>query len=119
MLAAQLERSGWIQECRQRLWQRYMSELGDWADRHHVTLPMVPADRTSSFHMFNVLVPRIAFRDSLFQHLRQRGIQAVSHYIPLHLSPMGRAFGGQQGQCPVAERVNELIVRLPFFTNMT
>ena len=119
MLAAQLERSGWIQECRQRLWQRYMSELGDWAERHHVTLPMVPADRTSSFHMFNVLVPSIAFRDSLFQHLRQRGIQAVSHYIPLHLSPMGRKFGGHPGQCPVAERVNELIVRLPFFTNMT
>jgi dTDP-4-amino-4,6-dideoxygalactose transaminase len=119
MLAAQLERSAWIQECREQLWRRYASELSGWAERHQVILPRVPAYCTSSFHMFNVLVPSIAFRDSLFHHLRERGIQAVSHYIPLHLSPMGRAFGGQPGQCPVAERVNELIVRLPFFTNMT
>jgi dTDP-4-amino-4,6-dideoxygalactose transaminase len=69
--------------------------------------------------MFNILVPSIAFRDGLFNHLRARGIQAVSHYIPLHLSPKGQEYGGRAGQCPVAERVNELIVRLPFFTNMS
>jgi len=119
MLTAQLERSAWIQERREQLWRRYASELSQWAERHEVTLPGIPAHCTSSFHMFNLLVPSIAFRDSLFHHLRQRGIQAASHYIPLHLSPMGRKFGGHPGQCPVAERVNELIVRLPFFTNMT
>jgi len=118
MLTAQLERAAWIQDRREQLWRRYASELARWAERHQVTLPAIPADRTSSYHMFNLLVPSIAFRDSLFSWLRERGIQAVSHYIPLHLSPMGKAFGGRPGQCPVAERVNELIVRLPFFTNM-
>ncbi len=84
-----------------------------------MVLPLAAADATPSFHMFNLIVPSIAFRDALFAHLRERGIQAVSHYIPLHVSPMGIDFGGAPGQCPVAERINELIVRLPFFTNMT
>ena len=119
MLLAQLERSGWIQERRGALWGRYAAALSAWAVEHGVVLPAHAADAVPSFHMFNMLVPSIPFRDALFAHLRARGMQAVSHYIPLHLSPKGQEFGGYPGQCPVAERVNELIVRLPFFTNMT
>jgi dTDP-4-amino-4,6-dideoxygalactose transaminase len=119
MLAAQLERADWIQAQRERLWHGYAEGLRQWASQCDVTLPLVMADATASFHMFNLMVPSIAFRDGLFSHLRERGIQAVSHYIPLHLSPMGAEFGGAAGMCPVAERVNEFIVRLPFFTNMT
>jgi dTDP-4-amino-4,6-dideoxygalactose transaminase len=119
MLAAQLENVEYIQSTRERLWHRYAVELANWAEQCGVTLPYRPAEPRFSYHMFNVLVPDIAFRDGLFAHLRARGIQAVSHYIPLHLSPMGRKLGGFEGQCPVAERVNELIVRLPFFTTMS
>lgn len=119
MLAAQLEQAEWIQGRRRELWQRYGDGLRQWAAGCDVALPIVVPDATASFHMFNLIVPTIAFRDRLFDHLRERGIQAVSHYIPLHLSPKGIEFGGGAGLCPVAERVNELIVRLPFFTNMT
>jgi dTDP-4-amino-4,6-dideoxygalactose transaminase len=119
MLAAQLERSDWIQQQRQRLWHGYAEGLGEWAAASGVKLPWSPVDGTASYHMFNMIVPSIAFRDALFEHLRARGMQAVSHYIPLHLSPKGMEFGGRVGLCPVAEYVNELIVRLPFYTNMT
>ncbi len=119
MLLAQLEEREAIQARRGQLWRRYSEALGAWAASAGVELPGNPVDCEPSFHMFNVIVPSIAFRDALFAHLKRQGIQAVSHYIPLHLTPMGAAFGGRPGQCPVAERVNELIVRLPFFTNMT
>jgi dTDP-4-amino-4,6-dideoxygalactose transaminase len=119
MLAAQLDDADGIQSSRGRIWQRYARALAGWASANGVVLPRQNASDQPSYHMFNMLVPDIAFRDGLFAHLRERGIQAVSHYIPLHLSPMGRQFGGSEGQCPVAERVNELIVRLPFFTNLT
>lgn len=119
MLAAQLEQSEWIQRQREVLWLNYAQRLERWARSCRVTLPAIHSGRAPSFHMFNLMVPSIAFRDGLFAHLRDRGIQAVSHYIPLHLSPMGQAFGGRPGQCPVAETLNELLVRLPFFTNMT
>ena len=119
MLAAQLDEAEAIQSSRGRLWQRYATTLAMWATASGVVLPRQDPSHQPSYHMFNLLVPDIPFRNGLFTHLRGRGIQAVSHYIPLHLSPMGRRFGGVEGQCPVAERVNELIVRLPFFTGMT
>jgi len=43
----------------------------------------------------------------------------VFHYVPLHLSPMGRKSGGQPGQCPVTERVSDCLVRLPFYNDLT
>ena len=47
------------------------------------------------------------------------GILAVWHYQPLHISKIGKMFGGRDGHCPVAERVAEQLVRLPFYTSMT
>ena len=47
--------------------------------------------------------------------LGERGIQAVFHYQPLHLSPMGRRFGGRAGDCPVTETVSDRLLRLPLF----
>lgn len=119
MLAAQLEQAESIQRRRRELWHRYADGLKAWAGENGVVLPIVVPNVTASYHMFNLVVPSISFRDGLFAHLRSREIQAVSHYPPLHLSPKGIEFGGCAGLCPVAERVNELVVRLPFFTNMT
>ncbi len=51
--------------------------------------------------------------------LRARGAQSVFHYIPLHLSPMGRRFGGRPGGCPVTEWASDRLVRLPFYNDLT
>jgi dTDP-4-amino-4,6-dideoxygalactose transaminase len=51
--------------------------------------------------------------------LAARGIGAVFHYLPLHLSEYARRWGGRPGDCPVSERVSDRLVRLPFFTGMT
>jgi dTDP-4-amino-4,6-dideoxygalactose transaminase len=119
LLCAQLEHREQIQERRRHLWERYAEALIDWASARGVTLPHLPPNREQSHHMFYVLVGSEAFRDALFAHLKSRGMLAVSHYIPLHMSAMGRKWGGRAGDCPVAERVADLVVRLPFFTNMT
>jgi len=57
--------------------------------------------------------------DDLIAHLRERGILAVFHYLPLHLSDMGRRFGGREGQCPVTEDVADRLLRLPFYTGLS
>ncbi len=119
MLAAQLEQAEWIQGRRRNCGTAMRTAWKDGRAECSVALPIVVPNVTASFHMFNLIVPSVSFRDGLFAHLSARGIQAVSHYPPLHLSPKGIEFGGCAGLCPVAERVNELIVRLPFFTNMT
>jgi dTDP-4-amino-4,6-dideoxygalactose transaminase len=43
---------------------------------------------------------------------------AVFHYLPLHLSPMGRRLGGRPGDCPVSEDVSDRLLRLPFYNEL-
>jgi dTDP-4-amino-4,6-dideoxygalactose transaminase len=118
-LFAQLEARDRIQDARRRVWERYANSLGDWAKEHGVVLPIVPGHCDQSFHMFYVLLGSLEERTALIAHLRERGILAVFHYQPLHLSEMGREFGGRPGQCPVTEDVADRLLRLPFFTGLT
>jgi len=69
--------------------------------------------------MFYVIMPSLESRQALISHLAGCEILAVFHYLPLHLSPMGLRFGGQQGACPVTEDLSDRLLRLPFFTGMS
>jgi dTDP-4-amino-4,6-dideoxygalactose transaminase len=70
--------------------------------------------------MFYVIMLSVESRHALISHLASFGILPVFHYLPLHLSPMGRRFGGCcQGGCPVTEDLADRLLRLPFFTGMS
>ncbi|GAB4396227.1 MAG: dTDP-4-amino-4,6-dideoxygalactose transaminase [Anaerolineales bacterium] len=118
-LLAQLEQREQIQGVRQRIWQTYAQELARWAEAHNVRLPIVPPHCEQSYHMFYLLMPNLETRQRFIGYLRERGIQAVFHYLPLHLSEMGRKFGGNPGDCPVTEDVSDRLVRLPFYNSLT
>ncbi len=117
-LCAQLEVREDIQRRRRCIWELYRAGLHDWAAAHGVSLPVVPAECGQAYHMFYLLMPSRADRDALITHLRGRGIQATFHYVSLHLSEMGARFGGRRGQCPVAEDVENRLVRLPFYNTL-
>jgi dTDP-4-amino-4,6-dideoxygalactose transaminase len=118
-LYGQLEARAQIQRRRKRVWQTYYSELHDWAELHEVGLPHVPRYCEQPYHMFYLLLPSLAVRQALIAHLKERGVLAVFHYLPLHLSPMGRQMGGQPGQCPVTEDISDRLLRLPFYTALS
>ena len=118
-LLAQLEARWRIQATRKRIWHFYNDRLADWSAAHGVRLPVVPSHCEQPYHMFYLVVPSLEFRQRLIQHLRARGILAVFHYLPLHLSDMGRRFGGREGDCPVTEDVSDRLVRLPFYNALT
>ena len=101
------------------MWGRYADALDAWAADNGARLPYVPEHCEQSFHMFYVLLPSLHARTRLIEHLRSLGILAVFHYLPLHLSEMGRALGGREGQAPVTEDVVDRLLRLPFYTGMT
>ncbi len=118
-LYAQLEERERIQARRRYIWEFYARELRDWAEEHGVRLPFVPAHCEQPYHLFYLLLPSLEARTRLIAHLKERGILAVFHYLPLHLSPMGQRFGGQRGDCPVTEDVSDRLLRLPFFNDLT
>jgi dTDP-4-amino-4,6-dideoxygalactose transaminase len=118
-LLAQLEARDAIQGRRRDVWHRYEDGLAHWAAAEGVQLPAVPAECEQAYHMFYLVVRSPAIRDSLIEHLRSRGILAVFHYVPLHLSRMGQEHGGRPGDCPVTEDLSLRLVRLPFYADLT
>jgi dTDP-4-amino-4,6-dideoxygalactose transaminase len=118
-LLAQLESREQIQAKRRRIWEYYQKHLQAWAGEAAVGLPFVPPWCEQPYHMFYLLLPSLEHRQAMIAHLKQYGIMGVFHYLPLHLSDMGRGFGGRPGDCPVTERVSDRLLRLPFYNDLT
>lgn len=118
-LFAQFEISETVQGIRQRIWNHYQATLGDWASASDVRLPVIPAHCGQAYHMFYLILPSLERRQSFIAHLKSLGIVSPFHYLPLHLSDMGRGFGGKAGDCPVTEDVSDRLVRLPFYNDLT
>ena len=118
-LLGQLERRDDIQQKRRAVWHRYHEALGEWAERHGAALPFVPDDCEQPYHMFYVILPSLADRQSLLKHLRESGIVATFHYVPLNTTPMAARFGAERGMCPVAEAMSDRLLRLPFYNSLS
>ncbi|HEY7140092.1 MAG TPA: dTDP-4-amino-4,6-dideoxygalactose transaminase [Methylomirabilota bacterium] len=117
-LYAQLEARAAIQASRRRIWECYARELPDWAGALGMGLPSVPAHREQPYHLFYLVAASLEQRTRLIAHLKQRGILAVFHYLPLHLSEMGQRLGGKPGDCPVTEDLSDRVLRLPFYKDL-
>jgi dTDP-4-amino-4,6-dideoxygalactose transaminase len=118
-LYAQLEARQEIQAKRQNIWEYYYENLQSWANTWGIRLPIIPSYCEQSYHMFYILLPSLEDRSALINHLKDRGILSVFHYLPLHLSDMGQKFGGAVGDCPVTEYVSDRLLRLPFYNDLT
>lgn len=118
-LYAQLEERDSIQAKRQRIWEYYDKHLRDWAENLGVQLPLVPSYCEQPYHMYFLVLPGLEQRQALISHLNAREINSVFHYLPLHLSSMGRQFGGKEGDCPVTEDLSDRLLRLPFYNELT
>jgi dTDP-4-amino-4,6-dideoxygalactose transaminase len=117
-LYAQLESRATIQATRRRIWEGYARELPGWAEARDIGLPVVPADCDQPYHLFYLVTASLDQRTRLIAHLKQRGILAVFHYLPLHLSEMGQRLGGKPGDCPVTEDLSDRLLRLPFYNDL-
>ena len=118
-LYAQLEVQEQIQAKRQQIWEYYHKHLQDWVEKHGIRFPIVPDHCDQAYHMFYLLMPSLEKRQALIAHLKAQNIISAFHYLPLHLSDMGRKFGGKEGDCPVTEDVSDRLLRLPFYNDLT
>ncbi len=119
-LTGQLEHFDEIQAPRRAAWSAYHEALADWADRHDVRRPVVPEGREHPAHVYFLVLPSHEHQAGMISHLKQLGITAPFHYMPLHSSPAGIKYGRVAASgCPVTDRVSESLVRLPLFTQIT
>ncbi len=117
-LYAQLLQHELIINQRKERWQYYYTNLMDWASVNQVKLPTVPADCESTYHLFYMILPSDSVCLALKNHLKDNGIDATFHYQPLHLSKMGKIYGGENGDCPVTETIYRKLLRLPLYHNL-
>lgn len=117
-LYAQLENMDVITLKRQEIYRLYEARLRPLADRGLVTLPIIPPECESNYHMFYVVLNSLEERTRLMEHLKAQSILAVFHYVPLHTSPMGTAMGYRAGMLPVTEAISERLLRLPMYYEM-
>ena len=118
-LYAQLEARDQIQGKRKKIWNYYQAHLQGWADDNRVDLPFIPENCEQSYHMFYMLLPDLEKRQALIDYLKERNILSVFHYLPLHLSDMGKGYGGKAGDCPITETMSDRLIRLPFFNDLS
>lgn len=119
VLCAQLEQADRVQAKRRAIWERYQENLSAWAPARGIRLPILPDHCGCAWHMFYVLMPDEPTRARVIAVLKQRGILSVFHYLPLHLSDVGRTLGGKPGDCPVTEDVSERLLRLPMYFDLS
>ena len=78
----------------------------------------IPPRCTHNGHMFYVLLRDLAERGRFIEHLKQRNIHGVFHYVPLHSSPAGIRLGRAQGPLRRTVDLSERIVRLPLWLGL-
>ena len=77
-----------------------------------IILPQTPEKVDPNWHIFAIRVPRL-LRDNVIKGLRNYGVEASFHYLPLHQSQMGKKLGYKRKDLPVSEEVASTIIRLP------
>jgi len=118
-LYAQLEAMDEITTRRRDVYQFYAENLTPLEERELLTFPRPPRGCQSNYHMFYVLLGDGKTRDGLMAHLKQNGISAVFHYVPLHTSAMGQRLGYHEGDLPLTEDLSARLLRLPFYADIT
>lgn len=117
-LWAQLEQADEINENRLATWDYYYEHLKPLADAEKIELPVVPKGCAHNAHMFYIKVKDLEERTALITYLKEHGVMAVFHYVPLHSSPAGRKFGRFNGVDVYTTRESDRLLRLPMYYDL-
>ena len=118
-LWAQLEKSDVIFEDRMKTWNTYYAAFKELAEQEKIELPFVPGECEHNAHMFYLKTKDLEERTQFITYLKERGIIAVFHYIPLHTAPAGVKYGQFHGEDKYTTKESERLVRLPLYYDMT
>ena len=117
-LWAQVEQLADIQAHRLTAWNYYLEHLSPLSDQGHFICPEVPSYSAPNGHIFFILGKSLKERTALIQYLSGKGIKALFHYLPLHLSPFFHK-KYQGSPLPHCVRYADTLLRLPLYHGIT
>ena len=118
-LYAQLEEADTINNSRLASWNAYYEMLSPLAGEGRIELPVIPEECKHNAHMFYIKTKDIEERSDLASFLKENGILAVFHYVPLHSAPAGSRFGRFHGEDRYTTNTFERLLRLPMFYGLS
>ena len=114
-----LEISDNIQEKRKYIWNKYNESFKILEKQGKIRCPVISASSSNNAHMFYMLFGDLETRTKFISYLKENGVYAPFHYIPLHSSPAGEKFCRTCGNLVVTNKVSDTLVRLPLYFDMT
>lgn len=114
-LYAQLEIADEINQRRLKMWNRYYAGLKRLEQRERIELPYIPKECQHNGHIFYIKTKNLDERTKLLVFLKNSGIGAVFHYVPLHSSIAGKKYGEFIGEDRYTTKESERLIRLPIF----
>ena len=118
-LYAQLEECDKINRKRHQVYDGYHERLEDLEKQGKIQRPVVPEGCVHNAHMYYIKVRDLSVRSRLIAYLKENGICAAFHYVPLHSSPAGEKFGRFCGEDVYTTKESERLVRLPMFYDLS
>ena len=117
-LWAQLEIAEQINNNRLDCWARYHEAFAPLEEAGMLQRPVIPQECSHNAHMYYLKLATLASRTEFISHLKENGVQATFHYVPLHSAPAGRKFGYFAGADEFTTLESERLVRLPLYYNL-
>jgi len=118
-LFAQFEKSLDITDKRLLIWNRYNKAFKELEDAGKARLPIISNNCKHNAHMYYLLLNSVKDRSKFIKSMKEKNINCIFHYIPLHLSNAGVEYGKNHGSLDVTERRAECIVRLPLWASLS
>lgn len=118
-LWAQLQEADRINDDRLAIWNKYSQAFAPLAEAGRIEVPTIPEGCVHNAHMYYLKLRDLEDRTAFIQYLKDNGIVAVFHYIPLHSAPAGLKFGRFHGEDVYTTRESDRLVRLPLYYGLT
>ena len=118
-LWAQLQEADKINDDRLAAWDRYYKGFEELEQKGYVTRPIIPAECKHNAHMFYLKAENLETRTKLISFLKENGVTAVFHYVPLHSAPAGKKFGEFIGEDKYTTRESDRLLRLPMYYGLS
>ena len=120
-LWAQIENMRDIQDKRIKIWNRYYEGLSSFepVSIKKPKLPLIPEYGTNNAHMFYLVCDNVDDRTKFIQHLKDKGILSVFHYLSLHKSSYYEKYSTRKSELPNSDMFSDCLVRLPLFYELT
>lgn len=118
-LWAQMEEAEDITNQRLELWDLYHDAFAEIEHEGLVRRPVIPDECRHNAHMYYLLLPNLEERTAMLGTLKEKGVGAVFHYIPLHSASAGKKFGRAEGSLELTDSISDRLLRLPLWVGLT